>query len=72
MGWANRGHQVCLAHLIRDVQYAIDAGDTIFAPGMKGLLKRACAIGRRRDHLTDSTLKVYEPTSSEGSTACSR
>jgi len=27
---------------------------------MKGLLKRACAIGRRRDHLTDSTLKVYE------------
>ena len=60
MGWANRGHQVCLAHLIRDVQYAIDAGDTKFAPGMKGLLKRACAIGRRRDHLTDSTLKVYE------------
>jgi transposase len=27
---------------------------------MKGLLKRACAIGRRRDRLTDSTLKVYE------------
>lgn len=60
MGWAKRGHQVCLAHLIRDVQYAIDAGDTVFAPGTKGLLKRACAIGRRRDRLTDSTLKVYE------------
>ena len=60
MGWAQRGHQVCLAHLIRDVQYAIDAGDAIFAPGMKGLLKRACAIGRRRDRLSDSTLKVYE------------
>jgi transposase len=29
MGWANRGHQVCLAHLIRDVQYAIDAGDSV-------------------------------------------
>ena len=27
---------------------------------MKGLLKRACAIGRRRDRLADSTLKVYE------------
>jgi transposase len=60
MGWAKRGHQVCLAHLIRDVQYAIDAGDTIFSPGMKGLLKRACAIGRRRDRLANSTLKIYE------------
>jgi transposase len=60
MGWAKRGHQVCLAHLIRDLQYAVDAGDAVFAPGMKGLLKRACAIGRRRYRLTDSTLKVYE------------
>jgi transposase len=60
MGWAKRGHQVCLAHPIRDAQYAIDAGDAIFAPGMKGLLKRACALGRRRDRLADSTLKVYE------------
>ena len=49
-------HQVCLAHLIRDAQYAIDDGDTLFAPGFKGLLKRACAIGRRRDQLADSTL----------------
>jgi transposase len=60
MGWARREHQVCLAHLIRDVQYAIDAGDVVFAPGMKGLLKRACAIGRRRDDLADATLKTYE------------
>jgi len=60
MGWATREHQVCLAHLIRDVQYAFDAGDAVFAPGLKGLLKRACAIGRRRDALTDATLKIYE------------
>ena len=60
MGWARRGQQVCLAHLIRDAQYAIDAGDAIFSPGMKGLLKRACAIGRRRDRLADSTLRIYE------------
>ena len=60
MGWATREHQVCLSHLIRDVQYAIDAGDGVFAPGLKGLLKRACAIGRRRDGLTDATLKNYE------------
>jgi transposase len=29
-------------------------------PGLKGLLKRACAIGRRRENLADSTLKAYE------------
>jgi transposase len=44
----------------RDVQYAIDSGDAVFAPGLKGLLKRACAIGRRRDALTGGTLKIYE------------
>jgi len=60
MGWARREHQVCLAHLIRDVQYAIDEGDEVFAPGLKGLLKRACAIGRRRPELADATLKAYE------------
>ena len=53
-------HQVCLAHLLRDAQYAIDAGDTVFAPGFKFLLKRACAIGRRRDALADATLIAYE------------
>jgi transposase len=31
----------------------------VFAPGFKGLLKRACAIGRRRDELADKTLKSY-------------
>lgn len=60
MGWASREHQVCLAHLIRDVQYAIDGGDTVLGPSLKGLLKRACAIGRRRPNLTDATLKTYE------------
>jgi transposase len=60
MGWAKKDWQVCLSHLIRDVQYAIDQGDTVFGPGLKGLLKRACAIGRRRDKLADSTLKAYD------------
>ena len=59
-GWATKGHQACLAHLIRDVQYAIDAGDGVLGPGLKGLLKRACAIGRRRANLKDATLKTYE------------
>jgi hypothetical protein len=30
-------HQFCLAHLIRDAQYAIDHGDMIFAPDFKAL-----------------------------------
>jgi transposase len=60
MGWARRENQVCLAHLARDAQYAIEAGDTVFAPALKGLITRACAVGRRRDHLTDATLKSYE------------
>ena len=60
MGWARSEHQVCLAHLLRDVKYAHEAGDTVLAPGLKGLLKRACAIGRRRGDLADATLKAYE------------
>jgi len=30
MGWARTAHQACLAHLLRDIQYAIDAGDVSF------------------------------------------
>jgi transposase len=56
MGWARKGQQVCLAHLIRDAQYAIDAGDAVFAPGLRTLFEDACAVGRRRDGLKDATL----------------
>jgi transposase len=59
MGWARREHQVCLAHLIRDAQYAIDAGDSAFAPGLRKLLRRACGMGARRDDLADATLRSY-------------
>jgi transposase len=59
MGWARTAHQACLAHLLRDVQYAIDAGDISFAAGIKNLLKHAIAIGHRRDRLADATLAVY-------------
>jgi transposase len=53
-------HQYCLAHLIRDAQYAIDAGDTVFAPAFKRFLQDACAIGRRRPDLADATIKAYQ------------
>jgi transposase len=52
-------HQFCLAHLIRNAQYAIDHGDTIFAPGFKALLKDACAVGRRRPDLADATIAAH-------------
>jgi transposase len=52
-------HQFCLAHLIRDAQYAIDHGDTIFAPQFKAFLKEACAVGRRRGDLADSTIAAH-------------
>ena len=58
---AGHGHQrqVCLAHLLRDTQYAIDEGDTVFAPAFKALLLRAIAIGRRRENLRNTTLAQY-------------
>jgi transposase len=76
-----QAHQYCLAHLIRDAQFAIDAGDTVFAPGFKAFLKRACAIGRKRPQITDATIAKHardlrreldrlldlEPTNTEGS-----
>ena len=52
--------QLCLAHLRRDAQYAIDAGDRLFAFGFKLLLLGAMAIGRRRPTLKDSTLQQYQ------------
>jgi transposase len=52
-------HQFCLAHLIRDAQYAIDHGDAIFAPAFKALLKDACAVGRRRPNLADATIAAH-------------
>ena len=45
---AQQGHaegwQICLAHQLRDCQYAIEAGDTVFAPRMKALLLRAVVL----------------------------
>jgi len=59
MGWAKKDHQVCLAHLIRDAKYAIEAGDTAFAPGLRQLFQQACAIAGRRPQLADVTLRSY-------------
>lgn len=52
--------QVCLAHQLRDCQFAIEAGDTVFAPRMKAVLLRAFAIHKRRDTLAASTRYQYQ------------
>jgi transposase len=51
--------QVCLAHQVRDCQFALEAGDTVLAPRMKAVLLRAFAIHQRRDILAASTLYQY-------------
>jgi transposase len=59
MGWAKKDNQVCIAHLIREATYAVEAGDSTFAPALRKLLKRACGIARRRPELADATLRTY-------------
>ena len=60
---AQQGHaadwQICLAHQLRDCQFAIEAGDAIFAPRMKALLLRAFVLARRRHHLAETTRRQY-------------
>ena len=60
---AQQGHgadwQICLAHQLRDCQFAIEAGDAIFAPRMKLLLLRAFVLARRRHHLAATTRRQY-------------
>jgi transposase len=61
---AQQGHadlwQVCLAHQLRDCEFAIEAGDAVFAPRMKMLLLRAVVLARRRKMLADSTRRTYQ------------
>ena len=52
--------QVCLAHQLRDCRYAIEAGDTIFAPRMKRLILRAFVMAKRRHERAASTRKTYK------------
>lgn len=60
---AQQGHatdwQICLAHQLRDCQFAIEAGDAIFAGRMKALLLRAFVLARRRHHLAENTRYHY-------------
>ena len=60
---SQRGHaddwQMCLAHLLRAAQFAIDCGDRAFSAPLWLLLLRAIAIGRRRAGLRNTTPAQY-------------
>ena len=58
--------QICLAHQLRDLAYAIEAGDKIFARAMKRLLLRAFVLEKRRDRLKESTFARYRRDLSVG------
>lgn len=51
--------QVCVAHQVRDCQFAHAAGDLVCAPRMKRVLLRAFAIHTRRDTRAASPLYQY-------------
>lgn len=57
-GWAD-AWQVCLAHQLSDCQFAIEAGNPLFAPRMKRILLRAALLARRRHNLAASTASGY-------------
>jgi len=52
-------HQLCLAIVLRDVQCAIDCGDSVVALKIRDLLRWTIRFGRRRDELRDTTLAEY-------------
>ena len=61
-----RVHQVCLAPVLRDVQYAIDCGDSVVAPKIRDHLRWSIRVGKRRPSLKDSTLAAYAAKAERG------
>jgi transposase len=43
--------QLCHSHQLRDLEYAKQCGDTVFAPAMQELLRRSEALAKEREDL---------------------
>jgi transposase len=54
-----RRFAICHAHQLRDLQYAIDAGDDRYAPAMQWLLREALHLSRCRENLLPETYKAH-------------
>ena len=49
---SSRRFAICNAHQLRNLQFAVDAGDTLFAPAMQLLLREALHLARSREQLS--------------------
>jgi transposase len=63
-------HQVCRAHVLRDIKYAIDCGNAVFAPTLAQPLASTTAVGRRRADLRGCTLQQYRARADRDLTGC--
>jgi transposase len=54
-----RRFAICNAHQLRDLQYAVDAGDDVYAPAMQLLLREALHLSRCRDDLPPATYQAH-------------
>jgi transposase len=52
--------QYCLAHQIRDLQYAIDRGDKVWSPQVQALFREAIHDFNRKDVLSKNTWYQYK------------
>lgn len=61
---AQKGHaekwQICLAHQLRDCQFAIDKGDNGFSWRMQKLFLRAIKLGKSRKNIKESSRKAHK------------
>lgn len=61
---SQKGHseqwQICLAHQLRDCQYAIDGGDSSFSWSAQRLFLRAIRLGKNREKVTELSRKAQK------------
>jgi len=55
-----KGHQLCLAHLLRDLNYLIELEKTTWADQMKQLFLKAIALKKELTHYCDSNPEVVQ------------
>lgn len=56
-----KGHQLCLAHLLRELNYFIETDNAVWAGQFKELLKKAIAIEKQMGH--EQYYQFYRPRS---------
>lgn len=57
---AHGGHQLCLAHLLRDFQYCIDLFQTEWSYAFQRLLRKSIALRRTLDRMAEAGQDVWQ------------